>query len=1058
MCNFLIKKNVKRILTGILTVIVVLMSVDLRNIISVQAATEYETLYLIDNTAEKWVKNDNAEIKAIDNSHGHTEYWMTKDDENVWSVLIPKDAYNITFNRYAEDKITQWNSWSAGGRDKNNAYYIDGSEYGHWEAREDGNSEECFHIGDIVYLSVEKFKCWNVDNAELYVCLSAIKEDYSNKDIPISNLTESGHIIKKCTKVDDYIYAYVISNEEEKTDCLSFWRGNSDTLWNNSVELKYSDYSNGLNRVNVTGWDNSGYIDSYFNSRVYIDSLVKLGYLTENEKEELMDVDGDGLDIDEEYLCGTSPSNSDSDYDQLSDYDEIYIYGTDPTRVDSDGDGMSDGTEIQIGLDPNNIDTNGDGIIDSEEITFQQVRNKSFNDISDNLIVPDIFIEGKGDYSLKINVEDISDNEMFKKDWIIGNVYNFKHDDNMVFNSSQLYFHIDKKELDSVNADELCIAYYNENTNGLEFVESTFDEENSTISASVEHYSIFFVVNIEKYIKELMVDSTGDVVIKGKADIAFVIDSTGSMRNVIEQVKNCVSKFAGELAENKVDVRIGLIEYKDIYEDYISSTKSYGWFNDIEEFKNQLNKLEASGGGDDPESLVDALNVMLLNLKFRSDVSKYTVVITDASYKNGIVNDSNYTLDEMTEELSKKGIITTVITNPIYAGDYENLVNKTGGKIEDITSDFSDNLRNVVTEIIDDIGEGCWIRLINGEIIKLEKNPNEGDRKIDSDGDGIPDLVELRNKVHMDFSFIPKKYRDKYNLCNYIECWQFYSNPSKKDTDGDTLEDSIDVFPTQYQPMEFGLEVSSVYYLKLFNKTLREKDKSTANYEFARCIASISYGKTLKNVAMWGMVAGLYYSELVEGYMRNNGLDSNMAVSLYLDIDGEHVQALERNKVDFAHMMATIACNLYEGKGKELAALGGVSPALHGTVNDYSGYYGDVFGTLFALPSLNNDDYLADLDAVNILKKLQNNDIVEVCENYYQYIDEGKINRAYEFTKNIRSGSYVDGLNYLVIEANIYADNVKFDSEEVNKNARKTICKFILNLIMQNNELINYLG
>ena len=114
MCNFLIKKNVKRILTGILTVIVVFMSVDLRNIISVQAATEYETLYLIDNTAEKWVKNDNAEIKAIDNSHGHTEYWMTKDDENVWSVLIPKDAYNITFNRYAEDKITQWNSWSAG--------------------------------------------------------------------------------------------------------------------------------------------------------------------------------------------------------------------------------------------------------------------------------------------------------------------------------------------------------------------------------------------------------------------------------------------------------------------------------------------------------------------------------------------------------------------------------------------------------------------------------------------------------------------------------------------------------------------------------------------------------------------------------------------------------------------------------------------------------------------------------------------------------------------------------------------------------------------------------
>lgn len=55
-------------------------------------------------------------------------------------------------------------------------------------------------------------------------------------------------------------------------DCLRFWRGNSSTLWNESVELNYNDFSKGLNRVNVTGWDNSGYIDEYFNSKVYFDS------------------------------------------------------------------------------------------------------------------------------------------------------------------------------------------------------------------------------------------------------------------------------------------------------------------------------------------------------------------------------------------------------------------------------------------------------------------------------------------------------------------------------------------------------------------------------------------------------------------------------------------------------------------------------------------------------------------------------------------------------------------------------------------------------------------
>ena len=61
---------------------------------------------------------------------------MTKVDDTTWSVNVPESAYNITFNRYNQDKTIQWNSWSAGGRDSNNAYYADGSEYGHWDVLE----------------------------------------------------------------------------------------------------------------------------------------------------------------------------------------------------------------------------------------------------------------------------------------------------------------------------------------------------------------------------------------------------------------------------------------------------------------------------------------------------------------------------------------------------------------------------------------------------------------------------------------------------------------------------------------------------------------------------------------------------------------------------------------------------------------------------------------------------------------------------------------------------------------------------------------------------------
>lgn len=46
----------------------------------------YTTLYLIDNTAEKWIGNDNAIIELVDNSSGHDSYMMTKVDDTTWSV------------------------------------------------------------------------------------------------------------------------------------------------------------------------------------------------------------------------------------------------------------------------------------------------------------------------------------------------------------------------------------------------------------------------------------------------------------------------------------------------------------------------------------------------------------------------------------------------------------------------------------------------------------------------------------------------------------------------------------------------------------------------------------------------------------------------------------------------------------------------------------------------------------------------------------------------------------------------------------------------------------
>ncbi|MDJ0911298.1 MAG: S8 family serine peptidase [Woeseiaceae bacterium] len=82
-----------------------------------------------------------------------------------------------------------------------------------------------------------------------------------------------------------------------------------------------------------------------------------------------LDVDSDGLTNAEEYALNTSPSETDTDGDGLSDYVEVSVHGTSPTNVDSDGDGLSDGDEVSIyASDPGQVDTDGDGYSDGDEV------------------------------------------------------------------------------------------------------------------------------------------------------------------------------------------------------------------------------------------------------------------------------------------------------------------------------------------------------------------------------------------------------------------------------------------------------------------------------------------------------------------------------------------------------------------------------------------------------------------------------------------------------------------------------------------------------------------
>lgn len=62
-------------------------------------------------------------------------------------------------------------------------------------------------------------------------------------------------------------------------------------------------------------------------------NLADNGLIDPNDGER-GDKDGDGLNNLLEFQAGTSPVNSDTDGDGLSDAEEIYYYRTDPTTSD----------------------------------------------------------------------------------------------------------------------------------------------------------------------------------------------------------------------------------------------------------------------------------------------------------------------------------------------------------------------------------------------------------------------------------------------------------------------------------------------------------------------------------------------------------------------------------------------------------------------------------------------------------------------------------------------------------------------------------------------------
>jgi hypothetical protein len=141
--------------------------------------------------------------------------------------------------------------------------------------------------------------------------------------------------------------------------------------------------------------------------------------------------------------------------------------------------------------------------------------------------------------------------------------------------------------------------------------------------------------------------------VRGVADIVFVIDITGSMQPCIDALRENIGAFIDSLSGKDPNNAAPLKEWRGRvvgYRDFPADGAA-DWIveqpfvRDATALKSQLAALEAQGGGDEPESLLDALHHIANGpaagtptdedsaaWRHRSQAARIVVVFTDATY------------------------------------------------------------------------------------------------------------------------------------------------------------------------------------------------------------------------------------------------------------------------------------------------------------------------------------------------------------------------------------------------------------------------------------------
>src|SRR5438552_7671989 len=119
---------------------------------------------------------------------------------------------------------------------------------------------------------------------------------------------------------------------------------------------------------------------------------------------------------------------------------------------------------------------------------------------------------------------------------------------------------------------------------------------------------------------------------KPRIEVCFVLDTTSSMGGLIEGAKQKIWSIANEMISAKPtpELKLGLVGYRDRGDEYV--VKSFQLTDDIDSIYGHLRDFKAEGGGDEPESVNEALAEAIEKMPWSQDrkVLKIIFLVGDA--------------------------------------------------------------------------------------------------------------------------------------------------------------------------------------------------------------------------------------------------------------------------------------------------------------------------------------------------------------------------------------------------------------------------------------------